>query len=80
MPRMVMIVRGVNKVRAKSGAVYYYHRKTGSRIKAEYGTPAFALEVARLDKSPAEDWRDRQGHLGRVDLGLPRVTRIRSTR
>ena len=28
---------------------YYYHRKTGKRIEAVFGTAAFALEVAALD-------------------------------
>ncbi len=46
---MVIRVKGVKKVLSK-GHVYYYHRKTGERIKAPYGTLAFADEVRRFDE------------------------------
>jgi integrase len=59
---MLMRLRGINKVRAK-GRVYYYHRRTGTRIRAEYGTAEFALEVARLDKAVVEP-QIRAGSLG----------------
>ena len=49
---MILRIRGVNKVRAK-GRLYYYLRRTGTRIEAEYGTDAFALEVARLNAEPS---------------------------
>jgi len=41
-------VRGVKRVKAR-GKLYFYHRKTGQRIAAPHGTPAFVSEVARLD-------------------------------
>lgn len=42
-------VRGVNKVVAK-GRTYYYHRATGTRLRASPADPAaFAAEVAALD-------------------------------
>jgi hypothetical protein len=44
-------VHGVNKVRAK-GRVYYYHRASGLRLRAEFGTPAFFLELERLNAAP----------------------------
>jgi integrase len=43
-------VKGVKKVSAK-GHVYYYHRKTMTRIRAPFGTPEFVLEVARLEQA-----------------------------
>lgn len=52
MRRTMMPVAGVNKVRAKSGKMYYYHRRTGAPIKSAFGTAAFAVEVAKLDKAP----------------------------
>jgi integrase len=44
-------VRGVNKVRAK-GRIYYYHRASGVRLRSEFGTPAFFLELDRLNAAP----------------------------
>lgn len=46
---MRMTVRGVKRVVAK-GHVYYYHRKTGERLKAEFGTAAFLDEVEALNR------------------------------
>ena len=43
-------VKGVKKATAK-GRTYYYHRKTGKRIKALFGTPEFLLEVARIEEA-----------------------------
>lgn len=59
---MVIRVKGVKRVVAK-GRVYYYHRKTGERIKAEFGTVAFLQEVERLDgmRPPADE---KPGTLG----------------
>ncbi len=51
---MIFRVRGVNRVRSK-GRVYYYHRKTGQRITAPYGTEAFMLEVMRLNSPQARE-------------------------
>lgn len=51
---MIFRVRGVNRVRSK-GRTYYYHRKTGQRITAPYGTEAFMLEVMRLNGPQARE-------------------------
>lgn len=45
---LMMRVRGVNRVTAK-GRVYYYHRKTGLRLRSAFGTPEFFLELQRLN-------------------------------
>lgn len=64
MPKRILrgtVVRlsGVNKVTAK-GRVYYYHRKSGVRLKAEFGTPAFFIELERLNAPPAGPPRAQQ--------------------
>lgn len=41
---MEIKVRGVNKIKAK-GRIYYYHRPTGTRIHAEFGSSAFLAEL-----------------------------------
>jgi integrase len=41
-------VKGVKRYRAK-GRWYLYHRKTGTRFKAEFGTGEFFAELAALD-------------------------------
>jgi integrase len=46
----VVRVKGVKKVRSK-GRVYYYHRKTMTRIKSEFGSAEFFVELARLDRA-----------------------------
>lgn len=46
-------IPGLNKVRAK-GRIYYYHRATGTRIQAEFGTAEFVAEVEALNK-PRKD-------------------------
>ncbi len=46
---VVMRVKGIKRATAK-GRVYYYHRATGKRIEAQFGTAEFANEVALLDK------------------------------
>lgn len=33
----------------KTGITYTYHRKSGRRIEAELGTPAFLLEIAKIE-------------------------------
>lgn len=57
---MYVRVRGVKRVRAKGGRVYFYHRKTRRRIKAVPDTAAFAAEVAELDRLAAPPKRDRK--------------------
>ena len=41
-------VRGVKLYRSR-GKLYAYHRRTGTRIRAAFGTAAFLAEVERLD-------------------------------
>lgn len=48
---MIVRVPGVKRVRAK-GRLYHYHRASGVRLKAEPGSPAFFLEIERLNRSP----------------------------
>ena len=63
---MLMRIKGIKPVtvRKKSGLTfrYYYHRATGKRIDAQFGTAAFAAEVARLDQR-AKDMAPRDGSL-----------------
>ena len=49
---MMFRIRGVNKVRSK-GHTYLYHRATGTRLREEPGTAAFAAEIAALDSKMA---------------------------
>ena len=47
-------VRGVKVYRSR-GKLYAYHRRTGARIRAPFGTAAFLAEVERLNgQQPAE--------------------------
>lgn len=45
-----MHLKGIKAYQSK-GRVYYYHRATKTRIKAEVGTPEFVREVERLNKA-----------------------------
>lgn len=46
----VVRVKGLKRYfEPKSGKWYAYHRKTGKRIGAEFGTPAFFAELERID-------------------------------
>jgi integrase len=54
-------VRGVKVYRSR-GKVYAYHRKTGKRIRAPFGTAAFLTEVERLNGAQPAD--PRPGTLG----------------
>ncbi|MEI8147204.1 MAG: site-specific recombinase, partial [Alphaproteobacteria bacterium] len=45
---MRMRVKGLNCVVSR-GKLYCYHRKSGKRIKAAFGTAQFALEVATIE-------------------------------
>lgn len=50
---MLMRIKGVKPVTVRrAGKVYRYyrHRKTGATVKSEFGTAAFAAEVASLDR------------------------------
>lgn len=61
-------VRGLNRVRAK-GRVYYYHRKTGVRLRSAFGSAAFFAEVAALDMpQPSPVRRGAPGTWGALAL------------
>jgi integrase len=63
---MIVRVRGVKRVRSK-GHLYFYHRKTGERIKAAPNTAAFVMEVERLDRTtrPSPEGNEaKRGTLG----------------
>lgn len=60
---MIVHVHGVNKVRAK-GRIYYYHRKTGVRLRSAYGTPAFFVELDRLNSIREPSARGQPGTWG----------------
>src|SRR5690606_25960168 len=47
-----------------SGIVYVYHRRSGTRILAPFGTPEFFAEVAAAEKSVAGTPTARPGTLG----------------
>lgn len=68
---MLMRIKGVKPVTVrKRGRTYryYYHRATGLRIVAEFGTAAFAAEVARLDSS-TKNTSPRDGSLRALVAG-----------
>ena len=47
-----MRIKGIKRYRhPKTGIVYTYHRKTGKRIEAEFGTAEFVAEVAAVEAS-----------------------------
>jgi integrase len=45
----IVRVKGVKRYRSK-GRWYYYHRLTGTRLKAEFGTGEFFAELAALER------------------------------
>lgn len=46
-----MRIKGIKRYRhPKTGIIYTYHRKTGKRIEAEFGTPAFIEELATIER------------------------------
>jgi integrase len=62
---MIVRVSGVKKVRnAKSGRVYYYHRRTGLRLQSASNTAAFIDEVKQLDKQPLAKPEKERGTWG----------------
>lgn len=46
---MQIALKNVHTVRARSGKLYFYHRPTRTKLKAEPGTPAFVREVEALN-------------------------------
>ena len=60
----VVRVKGLKRYfEPKTGKWYAYHRKSGRRIQAEYGTPAFFAELAAID-AESEKSEARPGTLG----------------
>ncbi|MBL4800294.1 MAG: hypothetical protein JKY45_00270 [Emcibacter sp.] len=47
-----MKIKGLKRVKAKSGKVYYYDRESGKRLKSFPGTPEFFAEIAALRATP----------------------------
>jgi hypothetical protein len=45
----VVRVKGLKRYRSK-GRWHYYHRLTGARLKAEFGTGEFFAELAALER------------------------------
>jgi integrase len=46
----VVRIKGLQRFRnPKTGRVYCYHRASGTRLKAEFGTPAFFAELASIE-------------------------------
>jgi hypothetical protein len=47
----VIRLRGIKSYRhPKSGILYHYHRPSGTRLKAPYGTAEFVQEVRALEE------------------------------
>jgi integrase len=42
-------MRGVNTTRKRGGAVYYYHRATGARLKGQPGSPEFICSYSEAE-------------------------------
>lgn len=60
-------VRGLKKVTTK-GRTYYYHRRTGKRVGAPFGTPEFLAEVRTLDGLPPDLGSTMQGLIAAYKL------------
>jgi hypothetical protein len=62
----VVRVKGIKRYRdPKSGRWYCYHRKSGARIEAEFGTPAFFAELGAIDRVHVRK-EPRPGTLGMI--------------
>lgn len=61
----IVRIRGIKRYfEKKTGRWYCYHRKTGTPINAEFGSPEFFAEVARADRAAAPAAAARAGSLG----------------
>lgn len=60
---MIIRIRGVNKVRAK-GRMYYYHRKSGTRLPDDPRSVAFREALERLEATWQADSDIKVGTLG----------------
>jgi integrase len=71
-------VKGLNKTYAK-GKTYYYHRASGTRISAPFGTAEFYVEFNRIDKA----WKGKAstggtwGHLVEEYMKTPEYQRLK---
>ena len=61
------------KAYRSKGTVYYYHRPTKTRIKAEFGTPEVVQEVARLNQKMAEHYARRANLRKRAIAAIGRL-------
>ncbi|OAS22221.1 tyrosine-type recombinase/integrase [Methylobacterium platani] len=75
-----MPLRGVKRFfEPKAGKTYAYHRASGTPIKAEWGTPAFAVELDKAERA----WREKKvqdgtfGHLIDQYRAAPEFTRLK---
>lgn len=64
---LVIRVGGVNKVRAK-GRIYYYDRRTKTRLRSKYGTQAFLDELAAIRAGGVMKAPPKPGTLGALIL------------
>src|SRR4051812_295210 len=60
---MVIRMRGINKVRAK-GRIYYYHRKSGTRLPDDPRSPEFRDALSRLEALRSTETDPKAGTLG----------------
>lgn len=75
-----MQIKGVHSVFSKTTCrLYHYHRKSRTRLHSDFGTAAFAAELARVDKA----WRDKHdvkgtfGHLVDAYKMTPEYQRLK---
>jgi integrase len=61
-----MKLTGVQSIHSKRmGTTYHYHRKSGTRIQAPYGTAGFAVELAQIEAAWAKK-ATRKGTFGHL--------------
>lgn len=61
--KIVNLPKGVHRIKAK-GRYYYYHRATKTRIKAEYNTADFFLELQQLENEFNQLIKDTTNKVG----------------
>ena len=62
----IVRVKGIKRYRdPKTGRWYCYHRKSGTRIEAEFGTPAFFAELDAIDRAHVRK-EPKPGTLGMI--------------
>ena len=73
-----MRLRGINKVRVK-GRIYYYHRKSGTRLPDDPRSPEFRDALARLEEGRSTAPDPKAGTLGALVVAYrssPEYTRL----